>query len=72
MSIACKKSHKDIISLLIQFKANTNCENIQGDTPYIIACKKRKEDIIVILIKNGSNTQHINKEGKIGLDYLDG
>ncbi|XQJ27244.1 ankyrin/TPR repeat protein [Leishmania guyanensis] len=52
-----------MICLLLEYKANTNVENMDGNTPLIMAVKGRQLECIRILVNGGAD---VNKESDSG------
>ena len=47
--------HMNIVVLLIQHGANTDCQTVRGETALHLAARANQTDIIRILLRNGAN-----------------
>ena len=55
---ASSKGHKDIVELLLKYKADVNIEDQHGNTPLIKACRGGHSKIVEILLKRYSFVIH--------------
>lgn len=55
---ASGKGHKNVVELLLKYKADVNMEDRYGDTPLIKACRGGHSNIVEILLKRCSFVIH--------------
>lgn len=64
---ACEKGSKDIVSMLLESKADPNIQNHEGETALMIASVWEFKEIIEILLSSGSNIDARNTYGETPL-----
>jgi ankyrin repeat protein len=55
LHVASFMGHMNIVVLLIQHGANTDCQTVRGETALHLAARANQTDIIRILLRNGAN-----------------
>lgn len=64
LMLACINTYVDLLSWLIENKANVNCQRTKdGVTALCIACEKRQVDVVSILLQNNADANICKKEG---------
>ena len=56
MYLAVHTQNLEIVSILIDFKANVNLPQIDNETPLHVAVKKNNSELVDLLLENGADT----------------
>jgi ankyrin repeat protein len=64
---ACQKGSIEIVQLLLNYKADVNVQDENGDTPLYSACLNKHPEIVKLLINNNANVNAQNKNGSTPL-----
>jgi ankyrin repeat protein len=62
---ACKNGSKEIIELLLKYKADTSAQNSLGDSCVSIATKCGNPDIMMLLVKGGASIRPASRSSRI-------
>ena len=60
---ACRKRRKECVSVLLQYGANVNIKNKNGDTPLIFATQSNSKSIVHTLIENNADLNILSNDG---------
>ncbi|GJQ88623.1 hypothetical protein Trydic_g9064 [Trypoxylus dichotomus] len=63
MYVTRYRRSKDILQLLLNFNADVNVENEDGETPLGMAIEEKSLEIIEILLQNGAHVNHVDSSG---------
>ncbi|XP_062592067.1 protein TANC1-like [Saccostrea cucullata] len=67
--IAVKNKHTFVVKVLIEYGADVNKCNLNGETPLIIASRIGSLEIVKLLVENGADVEFLDMEGKTALFY---
>jgi uncharacterized protein len=68
MCRAAYLGHRNIVQLLIKFKANINKPSADGRTPLMWAAWRDNVQMIDLLLEHGADTTAVDKDGWNALD----
>ena len=56
LHFACEFENKDVVELLLEYKADVNVFDYIGVPPIVMACFNKNKDIVELLLKHGAKT----------------
>jgi hypothetical protein len=70
LGVASSKCLPELVDTLINYGADLNLQNKEGNTPLILASKNGCFASVSILLEAGANTKTLNNDKKVALEYI--
>ncbi|CAI8021209.1 Putative ankyrin repeat protein MM_0045 [Geodia barretti] len=65
--MAAREGRTEVVSLLLETGANTDLQNMDGDSALMMAARESSTTVVALLVKAGANTDLQNKDGDSAL-----